>query len=206
MRGRHPRRRRRPSPAGPPLALPGRLYGIRVWDLSIDSRGAVRLGAGEATWRSDGQGTWARCTAPAGAHPAGASTPAADCSCGLYALHPRRGRGIALLAWSQGFRAVGIVEAWGRVHVHAEGFRAQYARPVALLRARRARGSDFGRLIEDVVIAHRAALLELDHHGQLVEHCERHGLGMSRESVEALLAERAPRGVRVDRAPAEPPG
>ena len=52
--------------------------------------------------------------------------PRRDCSCGLYAYHrPIRRCRIEGEAW-------GAVVAWGKIQVHAQGFRARHQRIVAL--------------------------------------------------------------------------
>jgi hypothetical protein len=60
--------------------------------------------------------------------------PALACSCGLYATRELRDAGSA---WRQGphyaHHVIGAVALWGRVVEHQWGFRAQHARPVALL-------------------------------------------------------------------------
>lgn len=55
--------------------------------------------------------------------------PAAGCECGLYALHRHRDR-----QWMpSGVNAIhGAVAAWGDLEVHDTGFRAEFARVVAL--------------------------------------------------------------------------
>jgi hypothetical protein len=57
----------------------------------------------------------------------GHEAPAADCKCGLHALHdPGDGR------LKLGHPAVGAVAAWGEIEVYATGFRAEYACVIAL--------------------------------------------------------------------------
>lgn len=71
--------------------------------------------------------------------------PSKKCECGLYALHspdnfwygpgspranPFAQRVLAYNADSQ--HIAGVISAWGRIEVHAEGFRAENARVVAL--------------------------------------------------------------------------
>lgn len=58
--------------------------------------------------------------------------PAADCDCGLYALHDLSHRN---LGWQPGggkWAVIGAVAAWGDLHVHHGGFRAARAQIVAL--------------------------------------------------------------------------
>ena len=60
--------------------------------------------------------------------------PAFDCTCGIYATRELRDPGSA---WRSGPRyanhVIGAVALWGRVVEHESGYRAQHARPVALL-------------------------------------------------------------------------
>jgi hypothetical protein len=83
---------------------------------------------------------------------------------------------------------VGIVEAWGTVHIHREGFRAQYARPTALMLIGAGRASDVGRLVTDLAIGHRARVVELDSPNSIGPWCRENGYGLSPERVEALVA------------------
>jgi hypothetical protein len=163
----------------------------------VAANGTARLGSQRRTWRADGESTWAECLGNV-RHPKGVRPPAPSCSCGLYAMHPPRLQSWLHLYGSGGdFRIAGIVEAWGRVHVHTAGFRAQYARPVAVALIGFPRVSDFGRLVEDVAITHRAELLEFRYPAELAEHCARNGLGMSSATVERLLGEQDPGPLRV---------
>jgi hypothetical protein len=57
--------------------------------------------------------------------------PHPGCECGMYAwfeIGGTRGK----LNSGGGLRVWGAVTAWGRIEVHADGFRAEYAEPVAL--------------------------------------------------------------------------
>ena len=60
--------------------------------------------------------------------------PDLDCTCGIYATRRLRDPGSA---WRSGpqyaVHVVGAVALWGRVVEHESGYRAQHARPVALL-------------------------------------------------------------------------
>lgn len=57
---------------------------------------------------------------------AGLCDAAAVCSCGLHAYTAPR-------HWEHDGFVHGVIVAWGRIVVHQQGFRAQYARPVAFL-------------------------------------------------------------------------
>ena len=61
-----------------------------------------------------------------GAHP----SPHPHCQCGIYAYHrPGLRAYYGEFAWAEG-----IIAAWGRIEVHADGFRAEHARIEALAR------------------------------------------------------------------------
>lgn len=187
-------RRPKPRSTGPAALFPSRLFGLRQWTADFDEDGELRLGGfGNREWRRDGETTWAVCRpsgfAPMPRHPSPA--PAGNCTCGLYANHPwavDRDRWepdspIRTLPLS----VPGIVEAWGRVHVHAEGFRAQYARPRALVLIGYPPESDLGRLVRRLADAHRADLLEVPSTPALIEACARGGLGLTEARVASLL-------------------
>lgn len=72
-------------------------------------------------------------------HP-GRAAPQRDCGCGLYALHqpwdfagplPSRHFGY----YDRADAVIGVVAGWGRAFRGKHGWRAQFARPVALYRA-----------------------------------------------------------------------
>ena len=148
-------------------------------------------------WLPEGKTTWAACRGRgSGVHPPGAPAPAGPCTCGLYALHPWAvgrqkswtDKSLTMVVRSGRLEIVGIVEAWGTVHVHNEGFRAQYARPVNLLLIGTPRDSDYGRFVEDLAIAYRAGVTEVTDAGAFEDHCREHGIGMSPEDVAALTS------------------
>ncbi len=67
-----------------------------------------------------------------------AVSPDTECSCGIYAYHqikPMLRQAREQYFWRGGAVLVGgAVLCWGRVVIHPEGIRAQYARPLALCR------------------------------------------------------------------------
>jgi hypothetical protein len=143
------------------------------------------------SWLPAGMTTWARCGKRRGeTHPPAVPAPAGRCGCGLYAFHPAMATaddGPARTAPTAGLEVVGIVAAWGTVHVHREGFRAQYARPTALLLIGAGRDSDVGRLVTDLAIGHRARVVELDSQASIGPWCRENGFGLSPERIEALV-------------------
>ncbi len=82
---------------------------------------------------------------------------------------------------------MGLVEAWGRVQVHPEGFRAQYARPkeIALIGADAT--SPYGRIVQEIARDHRAQLLVVADVTELKKVCRHRGLGLTRATVASLL-------------------
>ncbi len=209
MKGLVDASRRRARSTGPRIFVPGRLYGVRKWNLNRSPNDEIRLsGHGGCLWRASGETTWAECRRRGGeaTHAPSQSAPVGPCTCGLYAWHPwatiretaESKTAFALESVSGSLDVLGIVEAWGAVHVHREGFRAQYARPVSLVLLGSPRSSEFGRLVADLAISHHAQLLEFAGPRALVDHCEAEGIGIPRSTVEPLLSWRSPKGMRVD--------
>ena len=85
-------------------------------------------------------------------------------------------------------QVAGIVEAWGTVEVHEDGFRAEYARPLALILPRKLARTDVGAVIEQLATRYGCQVLELDGDGALHAYCERHNIGLSVPVVRELLA------------------
>jgi hypothetical protein len=55
-------------------------------------------------------------------------SPHPDCQCGIYAYHSPGARSYYGEVWW----CEGVVAAWGRIEVHADGYRAEFARVEAL--------------------------------------------------------------------------
>lgn len=138
-------------------AVPGRIHGLRGWSL-YEEGPFRRLGSRTRAmiWPPN-DNMVAACLGSeySAAHPA----PAPGCHCGIHAHHPF-GAGVEVLAESLatpesgfangiGWTVYGVISAWGRVEVHADGFRAERARPVALLIARNWHDTTYGRAIEE---------------------------------------------------------
>jgi hypothetical protein len=192
MRGRHPNQAA--EPAGPPVLVAGRLIGVRRWELVVDDAGALRLrGSWGGVWQIDGKTTWAQCRrrgADATARQHRDSAPAGSCCCGLYALHPWKVVGDHHLApgpGDSGLAVHGVIEAWGEVQLHHEGFRAQYARPRYLVVFGSGESTDYGRLVAQLADSHHAELLEVADPEALVAYCRRRELGLGRSTVRSLL-------------------
>lgn len=134
-----------PSPSTPESLLPERgwqvpVVGWRTWRLRASGEGAVLEGVHSGV-RWDLGTTHAGCRRcpswMAGLHP----VPASSCECGLYAfsapddaLHYLVTPPDTLDGSDPAPLVAGAVIAWGRIVRHEqEGWRAQHARPVALL-------------------------------------------------------------------------
>ncbi len=137
-----------PTPLGDEgTLLVGAVRGVRMWQVGEARGGHPRLvGYGSWEWQPFGKPSVAECLNHTGRKSRGhkkAEAPAIDCTCGLYAHHPW-----ARNAWEdydllRGCRPgddwiLGVVEAWGHLEVHGDGFRAQRARPVLLIGSRQA--------------------------------------------------------------------
>lgn len=112
---------------GDPPMFPQALAGYRMWRLTDDGR--LHPAASDGAWLP-GRNV-AACNRSAGRlHRA----PGAACHCGFNAFNwPNQ-------AWRSGYRRrntiLGAVTAGGEARVHAEGFRAELAAPIALVRPR----------------------------------------------------------------------
>ena len=183
--------------------IAGKIHGLRVWNISWkDGMLALTGHAQQVPWRTD-RPTKAECQSHR-RHRA----PREGCGCGLYALHPSGSSAKRVLGTTDdgyGLHEVaGIVEAWGTVEVHESGFRAEYARPLALIRPRKLAGTDVGTFIEQLATRYGCQVLELDGDGALHAYCERHNIGLSVPVVRELLAPKraAPEPVGTSSAPA----
>lgn len=115
----------------------GAILGVRQWLVpdSLDELKPLRtIKASSPSWEIDGSVTQARCLSDVSElH----EPPGKDCECGLRAYHPWLVPPWYL--WSgdkaanQDLYVTGVVEAWGRIELYPEGFRAEFARPVALV-------------------------------------------------------------------------
>ena len=107
------------SAAAPTPDVDGFVVGYRVWRLRVDGA-LVSAGAGATTWT--------RGVNTAACQRRRHHAPAERCSCGLYAMHnppPAASPGI-----------VGVVRAHGDLQAQRDGFRAEHAEVVALVKRR----------------------------------------------------------------------
>lgn len=116
----------------PPL-FGGPIAGVRAWSIQAKAGGPPVLSSiNQRSYWAPGEPMAAECWLRDEPH----DVPAPDCHCGIYAWHPwaiREG-GTAYIADDPAERGsvIGIIEGWGRTELHADGFRAQFARPTAL--------------------------------------------------------------------------
>src|SRR5262249_27963483 len=155
----------------------------RRWRLLIDESGGLRLsGFNWVAWSSGGKTTAARCVRSPSPHKGPA--PEGGCCCGLYSVHPWAASGeegsSLLVSGPSELGIVGLVEAWGIVQLHPEGFRAQYARPAALALLGFPRATEYGRLVAGVATAHGVEVIEARDLDDFSSDCARAGMGMSR--------------------------
>ena len=123
------------SAEGDPLVVPGVIHGLRSWTLIRDGA-SWRLGSvgAHSLWPSD-RHIDAVCTAGRD-HPA----PAPGCTCGVHARHPF-GEPASEFAeelrehdtsWAlDDYFVHGVIEAWGPLEIHHDGFRAAHGRVAA---------------------------------------------------------------------------
>ena len=187
-----PRSRHRSDPIGPTVLVAERLHGVRSWELGVDEGGAVRLCGlyRSDSWQREGRTSWARCRPSQGTR-SRHKAPHDACDCGLYALHPwnvQECEYVKRAGCGDGLTVVGLVEAWGKVQLHQEGFRAQYARPVALALIGAKRESSYGRLVANLATDHLAELVEVADVPALTGLCADRDLGLSEQAVRSLLA------------------
>ena len=179
--------------AGEAPLIAGKIHGVRKWKVE----GPWLLGPFSAErWMQGGVATEARC---AGVRHGPA--PLQECTCGLYAYHPQDSMG----AFTPG-QVTGVIEAWGKVELYRNGFRAQYARPVALL-TNRDPGDPERRRLEIVAHAYQCELVPIHSRRDLLEICEELRWGLSSDVVEELVpapAWQAPKRVPSPLPPALP--
>jgi hypothetical protein len=157
------------------------LYGLRFWRVTVDDRGDEWLSAPhhDTLWPPDGQWLHANC-------PTGHAAPAPGCDCGAHAWHPRRRSARDVLA-VRGVVA-GIVEAQGAIEVHEDGFRAERARPHALIATPLANRARIQRLAD----RYAATVVEVSGPKALLAYCRERGIGMDDDVVATLLGQGDP--------------
>ena len=183
---------------GEPL-VPGGVHGLRTWGLALDREGRPGLiGYGHTRWESGGRPTRGDCLPGEGepkVHPTGSPVPAAGCACGLYASHPwaRDPNSDFLRVDGMGLEpddVFGVVEAWGRMEVHEDGFRAEYARPIALF-ARTGAELEWDVPNDRMAEEYSCELIRVGSVEELAAELEQFDKGLDPVLVEDLVGERA---------------
>lgn len=181
-----------PPAGGPRPLFPAAIHGIRAW--RVDDRG-ILYGAGRGSdwrWAPGGEATVACCEATVDCPESGShSPPDPDCGCGLYGVHLGAAGEYVPEPGLQPL-ACGVIEAWGRVELHEDGFRAEFARPVALLVPPRplTLPAEEQRLL-DVAGLYRAEPVRMPKLRHLADWCRRRGFGLAPGVVQRLVAARA---------------
>ena len=177
------------SGAGEAPLIAGKIHGVRGWSLSGATLGAAVQGD---EWAADGKATRATCR-----NQRRHKSPVKECGCGLYGTHP----------WAGGTQGeiLGVIEAWGRVELHAGGFRAERARPIALFVVADETTLAEVRVLHQVAERYECELIELQARGEIEAECRRRDWGLGREVVAELVPAtetwEAPAGVPAPRAP-----
>lgn len=162
--------------SGTPLvATP--VYGLRTWTVCGEP-GHERLAGPQrgAPWPVGG--AWLDASCPGDeAHAA----PAPGCDCGVHAWHPGPGAARRILASRR--EVPGVVEAVGAIEVHADGFRAERARPYVLIVAP---GRNAG-LAHRLADAYDVPIVEAGGPDDVLRWCGERGLGLAEPVVAELL-------------------
>src|SRR4051794_9302405 len=170
--------------------IPSPLFGLRTWRVEAGEEGE-RLAAAQKTTSWPGGGRWLEASCDADpAHEA----PAAGCLCGIHAWHPSTASARRVLAGRA--TVAGIVEAAGRIELHEDGFRAQRARPYALV----AGPHDNAHRVQRLARLYGVPVVPVGSAAELVAWCRERGLGLAPEQVAALMGPEVLAHARHDRA------
>jgi hypothetical protein len=155
----------------------GSLYGLRFWRVVVDDRGEWLAAPHQSTlWPAGGDWLHATC-------PSGHAAPMPGCDCGVHAWHPRRSSARHVLAPRA--TVAGIIEAQGPAEVHEDGFRAERARPYAVVLTPRANA----KLIRRLAARYDARIAEVRGPAELLDWCRERGLGLDEQVVAGLLGD-----------------
>lgn len=159
----------------PPL-VSSPLYGLRTWSVAGATGDERICGPQRGTPWPDG-GAWLHARCATGTHDA----PARACACGIHAWHP----GLRAARRVLGRRGTipGVVEAAGAIELHRDGFRAERARPRALLIAPRANAT----LVRRLSARYGAEAVPVRGPRDVVAWCEARGYGLAPDVVDELL-------------------
>jgi hypothetical protein len=156
--------------------VPSPLYGVRTWSV-VGGQGDERLAAPQRGTPWPDGGAWLTAHCGVATHDA----PAHACGCGIHAWHPAHGAARRVLG-TRGAIA-GVIEAAGAIELHRDGFRAERARPRALLIAPRANAG----LIRRLCAAHGAEAVAVRSPADVVAWCRERGYGLEPDVVDSLL-------------------
>jgi len=154
--------------------VPSPLYGLRTWSVAGEDE---RLAGPQQGTRWPDGGAWLTARCAVTSHDA----PARACACGIHAWHP--GRRTARRVLGARGAIPGVVEAAGAIELHRDGFRAERARPRALLVAPGANAALIGRLSA----AHGAETVTVRGPADVVAWCRERGYGLEPDVVDELL-------------------
>jgi len=157
--------------------VPAPLYGLRTWRV-VGANGAERLIAPHqrSEWPPGGAWLVARCDRSRDHEP-----PHEGCGCGVHAWHPSARSAKRVLASRR--EIPGIAELRGATEVHADGLRAERARPYVFFFQR---GRN-GRLVHRLAQAYGAEVVEVDGADSVMAFCRARRLGLDPSTVVALL-------------------
>jgi hypothetical protein len=157
--------------------IPASLYGLRTWRPAVDEQGEVLTASSNDTRWPDG-GAWlnAEC-----ARPGGHAAPDPGCRCGIHAWHPRRASARRVLG--SRFEIPGVVEAAGAIELQDDGFRAQRARPYAIVATPGSNAARARRLAR----RYDAQVAEVGGPDALLAWCRERGLGLDDATLAGLL-------------------
>jgi hypothetical protein len=157
--------------------VPTPLYGLRTWRV-VGGSGAERLIAPQQPTEWPPGGAWleAKCDRSCDHDP-----PHEGCGCGIHVWHPLPRSAKRVLASRR--EIPGIAELRGATEVHADGLRAERARPYVLFFQR---GRN-GRLVHRLAEAYGAEVVEVDGADSVVAFCRARRLGLDPSTVVALL-------------------
>jgi hypothetical protein len=157
--------------------IPAPLYGLRTWRAATDADGEVLTASSKDTRWPDG-GAWLEATCGG---PGGHAAPDAGCTCGIYAWHPRRASARRVLG--SRFEVPGVVEAAGAIELQDDGFRAERARPYAIVVTPGGNAARARRLAD----RYDAQVAEVGGADGLVAWCRERGLGLDDATLLQLL-------------------
>jgi hypothetical protein len=136
-----------------PPDLSAEVLGFRGWKVAPSG---LLMSAGVSDGWLPGE-NYAACSR--GLHPA----PQKGCGCGLYAHYSLEDLSNSVNWGDESGTIVGAVSGWGRVILHPDGWRAQYARVLALFRQGPAAALERAEQVYNVPVV--AGPLELEHLG-----------------------------------------